>query len=166
MIGSESYKEEYCNELVGNWVKEPASLCEIAVTQPQSDYAAYTNGYRSKFTFFFRTIENFQQFVAPIDELLSERFIPTLFGSDTPLDEYRRLFTLNPSEGGLYINILSEEAEDQFNASTKITQPHVSSITNQENIMRYTNQDGKTSSELKTESRAILNEKRKQKRSR
>ena len=51
-IGSENYKKEYSEELIGNWMSDLETLSEIAKTQPQSAYAAYTKGYKSKFTRF------------------------------------------------------------------------------------------------------------------
>ena len=111
VIGSAEYKKEYCEEKVNNWVKELTTLCEIAETQPQSAYAAFTQGYRSKFTYFLRTIENFEQFVEPVETLLTEKFIPALFGSEAPQNVPREVLSLNPSEGGLGITILAKEAE-------------------------------------------------------
>ena len=153
VIGSENYKKEYCEEKVTTWIKELSALCEIAETQPQAAYAAYTQGYRSKFTFFLRTIENFEQYLEPIDTFLTDNFIPTLFGSDTPNDVPREVLSLNPSEGGLGINILSQDANNQFLASTNITRPHVQSIISQENIKRSSNSDGKTTQELGNENK-------------
>ena len=46
-----------------------------------------TKGYMSKFTYFMRTIDGFHKFRAPIDEVLNDHFIPTLFGSDFQLPE-------------------------------------------------------------------------------
>ena len=153
VVGSEEYKKEYCEEKVNNWVKELTILCEIAETQPQSAYAAFTQGYRSKFTYFLRTIENFEKYVKPVETVLAEKFIPALLGTDTPFNITREVLALNPSEGGLGIINLAKEAEEQFQASTHITQPHVQSILHQENIMRSTDLEGKTPQELKGEMR-------------
>ena len=149
VIGSIDYNKEFCEEKVDVWIKELKTLCEIATTYPQMAYSAYLKGYKSKFTYFLRTIENFHNFVSPIDQLLSENFIPTLFGYDTALDEYRDLFSLNPGEGGLGISILSNEAQEQHASSLRITKPHVESIIEQDSIMRSTNPNGKTTEEIK-----------------
>ena len=50
VIGSNSYKEEYCNDIVSGWVKELETLCKISEVQPQAAYTVYTKGYKSKFT--------------------------------------------------------------------------------------------------------------------
>jgi hypothetical protein len=153
VIGSAEYKKEYCEDKVNNWVKELTILCEIAETQPQSAYAAFTQGYRSKFTYFLRTIENFEQFVNPVETVLTEKFIPALFGTEAPNNIPREVLSLNPSEGGLGITILSKEAGEQFLASTNITQPHVQSIIHQENTLRSTDLNGKTPQELQNENK-------------
>jgi hypothetical protein len=151
VIGSEDYKKTYCEEKVGEWIKELTNLCEIAQTHPQMAYAAYQKGYKSKFTYFLRTIENFHNFVTPVDTLISEQFIPTLFGYDTPLTELRELFSLNPGEGGLGIPLLANEAQSQHASSMFVTQPHVESIIGQETIKRETCNDGRTTDELRKE---------------
>jgi hypothetical protein len=97
-----------------------------------------------------------------VDQLLSEKFIPTLFGYDTALTEYRDIFGLNPGEGGLGIPILSNEAQDQHASSLRITEPHVESIMEQETIMRPTNSNGKTIKEIKIDEKKLKQQTRKE----
>ena len=149
VIGSDEYKRTYCEEKIGVWIKELTTLCEFSQTHPHMTYAAYQKGYKSKFTYFLRTIENFEAFVTPLDTLVSEQFIPSLFGYDTPLTELRELFSLNPAEGGLGIPILANEAQRQHASSRLVTQVHVQSIIGQETQMRETDNDGRTSNELR-----------------
>jgi hypothetical protein len=134
VIGSETFKREYCEDKVNTWIKELSTLCEFAETQPQAAYAAYTKGYKSKFTFFLRTIENFEEYLHPIDDLLDNSLIPTLFGAKTP-EVPRDLLALNPNDGGIGFNVLGRISSIQFEASKKITQPHVESILNQDTCM-------------------------------
>ena len=56
VLGSENYKDEFCKEKVDEWRGQLENLAEIAETQPQAAHAVYTKGYRSKFTYFLRTI--------------------------------------------------------------------------------------------------------------
>ena len=149
VIGSDDYSKTFCEEKVNSWIKELSTLCEIAETHPQMAYSAYIKGYKSKFTHFIRTIENFHHHVSPIDELLSEQFIPTLFGLETPLPELRDLFCLNSRDGGLGIPTLAKEAQNQHIASLSITEPLVHSIIEQESTMRETNSVGHTVEDLK-----------------
>jgi len=136
VIGSKSYKDTYCNEKVQNWKKELETLALIAETEPQSAYAAYTKAYKSKFIYFQRTIEDFEEYLEPIDSLLFEKFIPTLFGREERIDLPEDLIALNPRDGGLGIEALTGGCKYQFEASLKKTQIHVDTIMKQENIMK------------------------------
>ena len=145
VIGSKAYKQEYCEGIVENWVNQLKVLCEIANTQPQAAYCAYTKGFRSKFTYFLRTIDNFEEFVTPIDTLIENDFLPTLFGQDTPLENYhRKIFAQAPGDGGLGVPILSEEAVSQFQASSLASKIHVESILEQRTQVKDVTTDGET----------------------
>ena len=84
VIGSKEYKDAYCNEKVSKWGEELHLLSQIAGTQPHAAYTAFTKGYRSKFTYFLRTIPAFEDYLDPIDEILNSELIPTLFGQEQP----------------------------------------------------------------------------------
>ena len=73
-----------------------------------------------------RTIGSFEVYVNPIQEVIEDLLLPTLFGQSEPLpNEVRRLATLATSQGGLGIPDLKSEAPQQFAASTT---EHVDSI--------------------------------------
>ena len=59
-------RDEYAAGLVDECVTQLNILCDIAVTQPQSAYIAYKYGFKSKFTYFQRTIPDFGQYLEPI----------------------------------------------------------------------------------------------------
>ena len=108
-IGSEIFKDSYCKEKVEIWCKEMERLCEIAQTNPQAAYSAYIKSYQHKFTYFFRTIPNFEKYLKPLDDLITYGFLPTLFGSAiTPLE--REIFALPTRYGGLGVSILADKA--------------------------------------------------------
>lgn len=132
VIGTKTYKDEYCNEKVNQWREELEHLSEIAKSQPHAAYTVFTKAYKSKFTFCMRTIESFEDYTDPIHKVINELFIPTLFGQVEPLaDPLQELITLTPTQGGLGIPLLKEEAPQQFGASKKITAPHKQSIIEQ-----------------------------------
>jgi len=98
VIGSKDYKDEYCNEKVSNWGEELKKLSEIANTQPHAAYIAFTKGYRSKFTYFMRTIPAFEDYMEPLEDILNNDIIPAFFGQEQPFPaEFRNLFTLTPT---------------------------------------------------------------------
>ena len=83
-----------------------------------------------------RTISHFEDYVNPIEEAISELFLPALFGQEEPLpEELHEVITLSPAQGGLGIPALSEEAPQQYAASTSITRPHVEAILSQSTSM-------------------------------
>ena len=108
-IGSDDFKDSYCKEKVDKWMTELLVLSEIADTNPQAAYAAYTKGFRSKFTYFMRTIEGFENYLEPLDNTINKQLIPSFFGSDTPMDELQGVFALNPGDGGLGMPVPSKE---------------------------------------------------------
>ncbi|CAH3151264.1 unnamed protein product [Porites lobata] len=82
------------------------------------------------------TIESFEVYVDPIQEMIEDLLLPTIFGQSEPLpNEVRRLATLATGQGGLGIPDLKSEAPQQFAASRLITTAHVDSITSQSSIM-------------------------------
>ena len=59
---------------------ELEALSEIARSQPHAAYTVFTKGYKSKFTYFMRTIESFEDYVDSIQEAIDDLLLPTLFG--------------------------------------------------------------------------------------
>ncbi|CAH3029132.1 unnamed protein product [Porites evermanni] len=112
---------------------ELEALSEIARSQPHAAYTVFTEGCKSKFTYFIRTIESFEDYFEPIQEAIDDLLLPTLFGKTEPLpSDLRQLVTLTPAQGGLGVPDLRFEAPQQFAASTSaITAPHIDSIATQ-----------------------------------
>ena len=97
VIGSKEYKDQYCAEKVQGWRGEIStlSLAEIAKRQPHAAYIVFAKGYKSKFTYCMRTVESFEQYVDPVQQVIDEMFLPTLFGRAESLpDELNELVTL------------------------------------------------------------------------
>ena len=95
VIGSRQFSENYIGLLVSRWCEEITELSLIAKTQPQAAYAAFTAGYRHKFTFFMRTIKNIKQFLTPVEKVIKDKFIPALFNDSQILQELRNLLSLH-----------------------------------------------------------------------
>ena len=136
VIASQEYKDQYFEEKVRAWKEEIERLSEIAKSQPHAPYIAFTKGFNSKFTYFMRTIEPFEVYVDPIQEMIEDLLLPTLFDQSEPLpNEVRGLATLATGQGGLGIPDLKSKAPQQFAPSRLITTAHVDSITSQSSIM-------------------------------
>ena len=163
VIGSPDFKSAYCNDKAVKWIEELTNLNDIAETHPQMAYTAFTKGFMSKFTYFMRTIEGFDQFISPVDDMLNDKFIPTLFGSDSLSAEIREALELKTSDGGLGLPKLEDSAKHQFHSSRLITSPHVAAIIGQKDTMLEQNADGRKLEDLLIEDRSEKSERRKEK---
>ena len=123
-IGSESFKEKYIKDKVDNWCKELRKLSEIAKSQPQVAFAAYIHGEQHRFSYFLRTLAGIDKYLQPLDDIITNTFIPTLLGSNIS-DQERDLFALPIKQGGMGIEKLVSKAEDDFTASKIMTAPLV-----------------------------------------
>jgi hypothetical protein len=122
--------------MVADWEVELENLAEIAKSEPQAAYIGLTKAYRSKFTYFMRTIDSFDSYVSPIDDLLNEKFLPAIFDEEAPFQRpLSDLFTLPIKVGGLGVPNLKNESKTQYEASKAITRTHVQSIVMQAPIM-------------------------------
>ena len=75
VIGSKEFKDQYCQEKVDKWLREMESLAEISKSQPHAAYVAFTKGFKSKFTYYSRTIESFEEYVDPIEQVVHSSFL-------------------------------------------------------------------------------------------
>ena len=136
VIASQEYKDQYCEEKVRVWKEEIERLSKIARSKPHTAYIAFTKGYKSKFTYFMRIIESFEDYVDPVQEVIDDLLLPTLFGQSEPLPkEVRRLVTLTTMARGLGMPDLRAGAPQQLAASKSITTAHVDSVTSQSTFM-------------------------------
>ena len=150
VLGSANYKDEYCQEKVDNWTKELEVLAEIAETEPQAAYSVYPKGYRSKFTYFLRTIQGFEDYLEPVESVLFDKLVPALFGGEKP-DIPNKILTLNPKDGGLGIQNPRWIAQSQYKDSKLKTAIHSETIRQQKHVMLETTPEGKSIAEVQNE---------------
>ena len=77
-IGKDTAAIEYVNDLVDSWIKQLDELVNIAKSEPQVAYTAFTAGFIHKMTYFIRTIPNLQDTMKRIDEKIDKEFIPVI----------------------------------------------------------------------------------------
>ena len=100
-------------------------LAEIVKDSTRAAYVAFTKGYKSTFAYFMRTIDSFEDYVEPIDEVINDIFLPVLFCQTEPLPgELREPFHIAPAQGALGIPYLKAETSEQYAASKLIRAPH------------------------------------------
>ena len=126
VLGGEEFQVSYIKHLVEEWGSMLKNLVEYAKSQPHAAYASFTHGVRHKFTYFMRTME-ISNYLAPLDELLTRDFIPTLFGGPiSPIE--RESIALPVKYGGLGIPILTELAKKEYCTSLIVTQHTVTAM--------------------------------------
>ena len=157
-IGSEDFRKIYATEKVQEWCDEIEKLSEYAKTQPQAAYAAFCHGEVHKYTYFMRTIPNMDNYLKPLDEQISTKFIPSLLQSITT-EEERKFYSLHIRFGGLGIPIISETAIEHYNASKKITAPLVSLMLLQGNSLPDKKEIKELKLEVKKQQENLLTEK-------
>ena len=100
-------------------------LAEIVKDSTHAAYVAFTKGYKSTFAYFMRTIDSFEDYVEPIDEVINDIFLPVLFCQTELLsDELQEPFPIAPAQGALGIPYLKAETSQQYAASKLIRAPH------------------------------------------
>lgn len=129
-IGTKEFKQTYLQEKVEEWCKSMRRLSKIAASQPQAAYTAFIFGEQHKYTYFMRIIKNIAEIMKPLDDVITNEFIPALFGREITSND-REILSLPIREGGLGIQIQHEIAESSYYTSTKITAPLVSKIKEQ-----------------------------------
>ena len=161
VIGSKEFRDEYCREKIHKWVQELKALCEIAQSEPHAAYTGYVKAFYSKLTYFMRTIENFEDYLEPIESVINEKLLPILFGQEESFNPaMRNLFRLSAKNGGLGIKNPLIDSKFQREASLRITRGHVEQILRQERTVSSFDQLGMTVKNHKQElltSKTLLN---------
>jgi len=130
-LGCRSFTEQYMKEKMDHWLKSVHRLSGVAKAHPHAAYCAFVHGLCNKWTYFMRTIPEVSGFFAPLEEGLSQIFIPAL--TDRSVNEQERaLFALPVRLGGLGIRNFPECSDDEFAASLKVTSPLVEAILKQQ----------------------------------
>ena len=129
--------------LVGKWKGMLQWLTQFSKSQTHEAYSAFTHGLRHKFTYFMRTME-LGNFMGPLDELISNEFIPSLFGGQISPSE-RKLISLPVKYEGMGIPILTELARKEYSTSVLVTRVLVDAMKASNSII-----DGDKMFELKS----------------
>ena len=61
-VGSKEFKREYIESVVNNWKDQLIYLSKIPEMELQAAYAAFIGGFKSKFTYFLRTVPDIHDY--------------------------------------------------------------------------------------------------------
>ena len=134
-LGSDSFVKTYVCEKVATWVQEVERLSSIAITQPQSAFAAFTHGLTSKWSYLSRTIPDIGNLLQPLEDAIRLHFLPKLTGQNPFNDTERELMALPARLGGLGISNPVDQAPSQHRTSIAVTTPLVDLILQQATVI-------------------------------
>jgi hypothetical protein len=121
-VGKEEATKEYVEELRDEWITELEELSNIARSEPQAAYSAFTAGFRHKMTYFIRTIPDLAETLKPLDDVINNKLIPAITEGQIISAADRNLLSLPVRLGGLGIPIYQEECTKEYQNSRKVTQ--------------------------------------------
>ena len=70
VVGSDSYKLEYVDNIVKDWNSKLCMLSTVAESQPQAAYSAFVSGFKNKLSYFMRTIPDISNLLIPIEDTI------------------------------------------------------------------------------------------------
>ena len=121
-VGKQEGSVEYVEELQSDWISQLEVLSEIAKSEPQAAYTAYTAGFQHKVTYFIRTIPELSSVLKPLDDVLNQKFIPAITEGHVMSAADRELVSLPVRFGGLGIPVYQELCDKEYENSRKATQ--------------------------------------------
>ena len=120
-VGTREGAEEYAKELLADWISQLQELTKIAKSEPQAAYSAFITGFKHKITYYIRTMPNMSENIRPLDEYLTNHFIPAITEGHILSDADRKLISLPVRLGGLGIPIYQEISTCEYEFSRKGT---------------------------------------------
>ena len=116
---------------MADWQASVEVLSSFATSQPHAAYSAMTHGLSSQWLFLQRTVPDLSPLLQPLENTISDHFIPALTGRGSCTKLERDLFALPARLGGLGLTNPTKSAVHQLTASTCITSPLTDAIFDQ-----------------------------------
>ena len=116
---------------VNEWIAELKLLTKIAKFYLQTAYCGFTSGFRQKFNYVIRTISNINHLLHPIENVIRQEFITSLFERRTCNDERHQLLYLPFKYDGMGITNIKSISGIEYQTSKKIMKNLVGKIKNQ-----------------------------------
>ena len=124
-VGQSTFIADNLDSHIASWVREMSLLADISLTQPHAAYSAFVRGMKSKWNYHIRSHPGLASSYRPLDDVINNKYIPTLTGRTEVSDSERKLMALPVRYGGLAIPVVSEDAEVQRRISEVVTGPVV-----------------------------------------
>ena len=114
VIVSSDFKVKYVREKIEEWCEEVKKLSEFAKSQPYAEFTAYIHGKQHNYRYFLRTIRDISSCLQPLDDIITNTFIPSVMGFNTINTAERELFSFPIKNGGMGIEILADISDAEF----------------------------------------------------
>ena len=108
VLGTLSFKREYVNELVTQWISEIEVLSQIAKIEQQAAYCCFTTGFKHNVTYLMRTTSGIDEELRRLDDVINNKLIPSFTENNLCGNDERHLLSLPTKLGGMGIPIFSE----------------------------------------------------------
>ena len=79
-IGTPAFLQSFLDAKAESWLGQVERLSDIAQSQPQAAYSAFTNGLQNKWSFLCRTMPNAATALAPVEKIIADKFIHAITG--------------------------------------------------------------------------------------
>ena len=122
-IGCNEYVESFVCDQAAQWSSELEVLTEFTKSQPHAAYSALTRGLTSNWSYVTRTTPSISHLLQPMEDVIREKFVPTLTDRPPPNDVERHLFSLPARLGGLAIPNPCDTSDSNYVTSLKISNP-------------------------------------------
>ena len=99
-IGTRAELEAHVQGKVEEWISHTKDLARAAKRHPQSAYCVFTKSLQAEWTHLQRILPNIGKFFAPLEEEITNTFIPALLGT----------VTVDPSDGHCVVNSLRSQS--------------------------------------------------------
>ena len=116
-IGTSTSRDSYIKTLIQGRINQVENLTQIAYTEPQAAYSAFVAGFQHKLTYHIRTIPEMSNLLAPLDQIINDKFIPAITNGHHCSSEERILLSLPVRLGGMSIPIFADISDREFNNS-------------------------------------------------
>ena len=121
-IGTETFKHTFVKKKVAEWIGELNSLTNIAKSEPQTAFSAFSVGLSKRWFFIMRTTPGISELFEPLEEVLHTSFLPTTINRHiTP--SHRDVFALPARDGGVGVFNPVTTADTEYTRSIDTTAP-------------------------------------------
>ena len=121
-IGSEARKQQWLQPQIAKWCNGVELLAKVARRFPQTAYAGLSKSLQAEWQYLQRVCPNLSKVFGPVEDAISQVFLPSLLNTSTEMiTPLRELTTLPVSSAGLGLPDPTQSAEFNFKASVGIT---------------------------------------------